>query len=53
MPTIQVDTEQLLHAALQLPSSELEQFVTRLLVLRIQHDTPRLTQGEEIGRAHV
>jgi hypothetical protein len=46
MPTIQVDTEQLLHAALQLPRSELDQFVTRLLVLRIQHDTPRLTQGE-------
>jgi len=46
MPTIQVDTEQLLHAALQLPRSELDQFVTRLLVLRIQHDTPRLTQDE-------
>lgn len=46
MPTIQVDTEQLLHAALQLPRSELDQFVTRLLVLRIQHNTPRLTQDE-------
>jgi hypothetical protein len=46
MPTIQVDAEQLLHAALQLPRSELDQFVTRLLVLRIQHDTPRLTQDE-------
>jgi len=46
MPTIQVDTEQLLHAALQLPRSELDQFVTRLLVLRIQHDTPRLPQDE-------
>ena len=46
MPTIQVDTEQLLHAALQLPRAELDQFVTRLLVLRLQHDTPRLTQGE-------
>jgi len=46
MPTIQIDTEQLLHAALQLPRSELDQFVTRLLVLRIQHNTPRLTQDE-------
>jgi hypothetical protein len=46
MPTIQVDTEQLLHAALQLPRSELDQFVTRLLVLRIQHNAPRLTQDE-------
>jgi hypothetical protein len=46
MPTIQIDTEQLLHAALQLPHAELEQFVTRLLVLHIDHTTPRLTQTE-------
>lgn len=46
MPTIQVDTEQLLHAALQLPRPELEQFVTRLLVFRTQHSAPRLTQSE-------
>ncbi len=46
MPTIQIDTEQLLHAALQLPDAELAQFVTRLLVLHIDHTTPRLAQAE-------
>src|SRR5438093_2089866 len=46
MPTIHIETEQLLHAALQLPRAELEQFVTRLLVLSIQQDTPRLAQAE-------
>jgi acetolactate synthase small subunit len=46
MPTIQVDTEQLLHAALQLPRPELEQFVTQLQSLRLQHNTARLTQDE-------
>jgi hypothetical protein len=35
MPTIQVETEQLLHAALQIPRAELEQFVTRLLALKL------------------
>lgn len=46
MPTIHVDTEQLLHAALQLPRSELEQFVTRLRVLSLQQETPYLAQAE-------
>ena len=46
MPTIHIETEQLLHAALQLPRVELEQFVTRLLMLSIQQDTPHLTQAE-------
>jgi hypothetical protein len=46
MPTIHVDTEQLLHAALQLPRPELEQFVMQLQLLRLQHDTARLTQSE-------
>jgi hypothetical protein len=46
MPTIQVDTEQLLHATLQLPRAELEQFVARLLVLSLQQDTSRLAQAE-------
>jgi len=46
MPTIQIDTEQLLHAALQLPRSELEQFVTQLQILRLQYETARLTQSE-------
>jgi hypothetical protein len=46
MPTIQVDTEQLLRAALQLPRSELEQFVSQLQILRLQQGTVRLTQDE-------
>jgi hypothetical protein len=46
MPTIHIETEQLLHAALQLPRAELEQFVTRLLVLSIRQATPRLAQAE-------
>ena len=46
MPTIHIETEQLLHAALQLPRVELEQLVTRLLMLSIQQDTPHLTQAE-------
>jgi hypothetical protein len=46
MPTLHIETEQLLHAALQLPRSELEQFVTRLLMLSLPQDTPRLSQTE-------
>ena len=46
MPTIQVDTEQLLQAALQMPRAELEQFVARLLALKISQDTPHLSQAE-------
>src|SRR5713101_8410130 len=46
MPTIQVETEQLLHAALQMPRAELEQFVARLLALKISQDTPHLSQAE-------
>ena len=46
MPTIHIDTEQLLHAALQLPRTELEQFVARLLALSIRQDTPHLAQAE-------
>jgi hypothetical protein len=46
MPTIQVDTEELLRAALQLPRPELEQFVTQLQILRLQHDEARLTHDE-------
>jgi hypothetical protein len=46
MPTIHIDTEQLLHAALQLPRAELEQFVTRLLALSLRQDTPHLVQAE-------
>ena len=46
MPTIHIDTEQLLHAALQLPRSELEHFVTRLRVLSLQQETLYLAQAE-------
>ena len=46
MPTIQVEAEQLLHAALQMPRAELEQFVARLLALKIRQDTPHLSQAE-------
>lgn len=46
MPTIRIETEQLLHAALQLPRAELEQFVARRLMLSIRQNTPRLTQAE-------
>ena len=46
MPMIQVEAEQLLHAALQMPRAELEQFVTRLLALKIRQDTPHLSQAE-------
>jgi len=34
MPTIQIETEQLLNAALQLPEEELEQFVFKLFPLK-------------------
>jgi hypothetical protein len=46
MPTLQVETEQLLQAALQMPRAELEQFVARLLTLKISQDTPHLSQAE-------
>jgi hypothetical protein len=46
MPTLQVETEQLLQAALQMPRAELEQFVARLLALKISQDTPHLSQAE-------
>ena len=38
MPTIQIETEQLLNAALQLPRQELERFLTQLAARRIQQD---------------
>lgn len=46
MPTIQVETEQLFQAALQMPRAELEQFVARLLALKISQDTPHLSHAE-------
>ena len=46
MPSIQVETEQLLHAALQMPRPELEQFVRRLFALKTQQESPGLSERE-------
>ncbi len=46
MPTIQIDTEQLMNAALQMPQSELEQFVARLFALKARQDVPGLSERE-------
>ena len=46
MPTIQVEMEQLLNAALQLPRAELDQFVKKLLSLRRQSEIPQLPMRE-------
>lgn len=46
MPTIQIETEQLLNAALQMPQNELEQFITRLFVLKARERVPALSERE-------
>lgn len=46
MPTMQVDTEQLLNTALQMPPKELEQFVTRLFTLKAKERAPVLSERE-------
>ncbi len=46
MPTIQIETEDLLNAALQLPRPELEQFVHRLFVLKAREETTLLPKRE-------
>lgn len=46
MPTIQIETEQLLNAALQLPPLELDQLLARLQALRGQTKAPRLSLPE-------
>jgi hypothetical protein len=46
MPTIQIGTEELLNAASQLPQVELEQFVTKLFVLKAKERVPSLSQHE-------
>jgi hypothetical protein len=46
MPTIQVETEQILNAALQLPPLELDQLLARLQTLRRKTKVPRLSQSE-------
>lgn len=46
MPTIQIDSEQLLNAALQMSREELEQFVARLFTLKARQETPGLSERE-------
>ena len=46
MPTIQIETEELLNAALQLPRPELERFVHRLFVLKAREETSLLPDRE-------
>ena len=52
MPTVQIETEQLLNAALQMPRGEMEQFVRRLFVLKAREETPCLTtvEAELLGK---
>jgi uncharacterized protein YnzC (UPF0291/DUF896 family) len=46
MPTIQIETDELLKAALQLPQVELEQFVRRLFSLKAKERTAVLSERE-------
>ena len=46
MPTIQIETDQLLQAALQMSREELEQFVARLFALKARQETPGLSDRE-------
>jgi hypothetical protein len=46
MPTIQIETEQLLNAALQLSPRELDQLLARLRALRGKTKAPRLSLPE-------
>ena len=45
MPTIQIETDQLLEAALQMPRDELETFV-RLFTLKATQEAPSLSERE-------
>jgi hypothetical protein len=46
MPTIEIETDQLLHAALQMPRKEFERFVTRLFTLKARQQGPGLSERE-------
>jgi hypothetical protein len=46
MPTIHVEADQLLQAALQMPREELERFAARLFALKVRQDTPSLSERE-------
>jgi hypothetical protein len=46
MPTIQIETNQLLKAALQMPEAELKNFVAQLVSLKARQKVPTLSQRE-------
>lgn len=46
MPTIQIETEQLLNAALQMPEEEFQKFVTRLFTMKARKRVPTLSERE-------
>ncbi len=46
MPTIQIEIDQLLEAALQMPRDELETFVIRLFTLKATQEAPSLSERE-------
>jgi len=46
MPTIEIETEQLLNAALQMPEEELKRFVTRLFALKAGEQVSALSERE-------
>lgn len=46
MSTSQIETEQLLNAAMRLSSAELDQFVARLFALKAREETAVLTERE-------
>ena len=46
MPTIQIDPEQLIDAALQMSRPEFDKFITKLQVLRRRAEVPHLSEQE-------
>lgn len=46
MPTIQIESEQLLKAVEQLPPHELDAFVAQVLAVRAQREAPTLSTAE-------
>ncbi|MEP7341849.1 MAG: STAS/SEC14 domain-containing protein [Acidobacteriota bacterium] len=46
MPTIQVETDQLLNAALQMSEDELKQFVANIFTIKARERVPTLSQRE-------
>ncbi|HMV51599.1 MAG TPA: STAS/SEC14 domain-containing protein [Blastocatellia bacterium] len=46
MPTIQIEPEQILNAALQLPRQEFDRFAAKLFALKAREETPNLSEAE-------